>query len=119
MFLVFGNERNVYDQRFLEFAVKKKKPGVNVIRRTIQDLSDQATLGKNKELIVYLSKNIMRVNLLPPEYEVRGKVMFSVCLFTGEGIPLGLWSQILPRGSAAIILSLVLSKVLSWVLPWG
>ena len=52
MFLVFGNERNVYDQRFLEFAVRNKKPGVNVIRRTIQDLSVQGTLGKNKELLV-------------------------------------------------------------------
>ena len=65
MFLVFGNERNVYDQRFLEFAVRKKKPGVNVIRRTIQDLSVQGTLGKNNELLVYLSqKYYARVTLL-------------------------------------------------------
>ena len=65
MFLVFGNERNVYDQRFLEFAVRKKKPGVNVIRRTIQDLSAQGTLGKNNELLVYLSqKYYARVTLL-------------------------------------------------------
>ena len=52
MFLVFPNERNVYDQRFLEFAVRQQKPGVHIIRKSIQDLSDQATLGKDKELIV-------------------------------------------------------------------
>ncbi len=52
MFLVYPNETNVYDQRFLEFAIREQKPGVNVIRRSIQDLATEASLGRNMELIV-------------------------------------------------------------------
>ena len=42
------------------------------------------------------------VNLLPPAYEVRGKVMFSVCVSIhwggGGGVIPGLWSQVISEG---------------------
>ena len=64
-------------------------------------------------------------SLLPPTYEVRGKVMFSVCpsagggwylmasgpmFFLEGGVPRGLWPQVL-------FLSLVLSQVLGGGVP--
>lgn len=40
------------DQRAHEFEVKRQNPNVQVIRRTLTQLSNEARLGPNKELIV-------------------------------------------------------------------
>ena len=53
LFVVSEDETNVYDQRYLENAVRRKNPNIKVIRRSIQALQrNNATLGKSKELLV-------------------------------------------------------------------
>lgn len=43
---------NICDQRFHEFEVRRLAPEVKVIRRTLTQLHEQASLGPNRELIV-------------------------------------------------------------------
>ncbi|KAG8832281.1 hypothetical protein FRC17_001563 [Serendipita sp. 399] len=54
LFVVQPNERNVFDQRFLEYELLKRH-GIHVIRRTFDELETQATLqdsdGSRKLLI--------------------------------------------------------------------
>ena len=52
VFLVFSVERNIYDQRLLEYAIRKKEPKVRVVRKSIQDFTDRGHLKEDKRLIM-------------------------------------------------------------------
>ena len=58
---------------------------------------------------------------LPPAYEVRGKVMFSVCLSIAGGYPVASGTRFFPgrEEGVPLVLSLVLTKVMFQVLPGG
>ncbi len=51
MFIVNIAERNIYDQRCLEYAVRERNPRIKVIRRTLRDLL-HITLAEDKRLVV-------------------------------------------------------------------
>ena len=50
--LAFDVERNIYDQRHLEYAIRKRDPRVRVIRRSIGDIGQRATLTEDKRLLM-------------------------------------------------------------------
>ena len=52
LFLVFADEKNVYDQKWLEFHIKHQKPGIKVIRRSISDMADRARLTRDNQLVM-------------------------------------------------------------------
>lgn len=43
---------NIFDQRAIEFEIRKLNPDTQVIRRSLTDLVIKAQLGPNKELHV-------------------------------------------------------------------
>ena len=52
LFLVSAVERNIYDQRSLEYHIYENHGEVKVIRRTLQQIRSGGFLTPNKELIV-------------------------------------------------------------------
>lgn len=52
MFIIEDVTYNICDQRFHEFEIRRLAPEVKVIRRTLTQLYEQATLGPNRELMV-------------------------------------------------------------------
>lgn len=52
MFIIEDVTFNICDQRFHEFEIRRLAPEVKVIRRTLTELHEQATLGPNRELIL-------------------------------------------------------------------
>lgn len=52
VFLVSDNERNVFDQRWLEFEIYKQNPSVRILRRTLLDFQQHGSLGNEKRLFV-------------------------------------------------------------------
>lgn len=54
LFLVTDGEVNMFDQKHLEYSVRKAANyRVQVIRRTVQDLTARASLTEHKRLIMY------------------------------------------------------------------
>ncbi len=51
-FLIYPTERNIYDQRHLEYAIKRQNEKVRVVRLTLQDFQESGRLTENKTLIV-------------------------------------------------------------------
>lgn len=43
---------NICDQRFHEFELKRLKPGVKMIRKTLTEIDEEGRLSENNELIV-------------------------------------------------------------------
>ncbi|KAF8693853.1 Glutathione synthetase, partial [Rhizoctonia solani] len=56
LFVVQPNERNMFDQRWLEYEILDKY-GIHVIRHTLETLSLCATLDKDSSLLVKASQN--------------------------------------------------------------
>ena len=54
LFLVVKKETNIYDQRLLEYSLAERHPEVKVIRRTLPDMTERASLGPNKELFMWV-----------------------------------------------------------------
>ncbi|XP_076641100.1 glutathione synthetase [Halictus rubicundus] len=52
LFIVEDVTYNISDQRFHEFEIRKLNPEIKVIRRSLQNLVDEATLSSDKELLV-------------------------------------------------------------------
>jgi len=55
LFLVAAVERNVYDQRSLEYHIYEINSRVKVIRRTLQQIRTGGHLSPSNQLIVYVS----------------------------------------------------------------
>ena len=55
LFLVYAVERNVYDQRSLEYHICDNHVEVRVIRRTLQQVRTGGFLSPTKQLIVLVS----------------------------------------------------------------
>ncbi|KAG8778161.1 hypothetical protein FRC12_025134 [Ceratobasidium sp. 428] len=51
LFVVQPNERNVFDQRWLEYDLLERH-GVSVIRQTLEELAANASLGENSNLVI-------------------------------------------------------------------
>lgn len=54
MFLIEDVTYNICDQRFHEFKIREMCPQVKVIRRTLTDMADRASLGPKKQLLMYV-----------------------------------------------------------------
>jgi glutathione synthetase len=52
LFIIEDVTFNICDQRFHEFKIREMNPQARVIRRTLTDMAERASLGKNKELII-------------------------------------------------------------------
>ncbi|KAJ8925857.1 hypothetical protein NQ315_009709 [Exocentrus adspersus] len=52
LFIVEDVTYNICDQRFHEFKIRELNPHVKVIRRTLTQIGDNATLNSNNELII-------------------------------------------------------------------
>ncbi|XP_008195090.1 glutathione synthetase isoform X1 [Tribolium castaneum] len=52
MFLIEDITYNICDQRFHEFKIREMCPQVRVIRRTLTDMADRASLGPKKQLLI-------------------------------------------------------------------
>lgn len=52
MFLVYEIERNIFDHRFLEYAIYELDPHVRIIRRTLNDVKSRGHLSKTNRLIM-------------------------------------------------------------------
>lgn len=52
IFLVMDVETNIYDQRLLEYSVRQADSRCRVIRRTLRDIQERATLGPNHQLLM-------------------------------------------------------------------
>ena len=52
LFIVQEKERNLYDQRWLEYAIYDINPRLTVIRKTIRELGQTASLTEDKRLFV-------------------------------------------------------------------
>ncbi|XP_055303782.1 glutathione synthetase-like isoform X2 [Sitodiplosis mosellana] len=52
LFVVEGVTYNICDQRFHEFYIREKHPHIKVIRKTLTEIHQQASLGPNNELKV-------------------------------------------------------------------
>ena len=52
LFLVSAVERNIYDQRCLEYHIYENHSEIKVIRRTLHQIRTGGFLSPNKELIV-------------------------------------------------------------------
>ncbi|CAH2004559.1 unnamed protein product [Acanthoscelides obtectus] len=67
LFIVEDVTYNICDQRFHEFEIRRLNPHVKVIRRTLTQMADRASLSKDKELIV--DGNIVGVIYFRSGYE--------------------------------------------------
>ncbi|KAF7998166.1 hypothetical protein HCN44_009564 [Aphidius gifuensis] len=56
IFVVEDFSYNISDQRFHEFEIKRQNPNVKVVRKTLTQLSNQAKLGINNELLINNNK---------------------------------------------------------------
>ena len=54
VFVVDKNERNIGDQRLLEYEILKQEPKINIVRLTLEEINERATLDSHKSLIMYL-----------------------------------------------------------------
>ena len=52
LFLIAEVERNVYDQRGLEYQIYENQKHIKVIRRTLKQLGTGGSLSPSKQLIV-------------------------------------------------------------------
>ncbi|XP_044263863.1 glutathione synthetase-like isoform X3 [Tribolium madens] len=52
MFLIEDITYNICDQRFHEFKIREMCPQVRVIRRTLTDMAERASLGPKKQLLI-------------------------------------------------------------------
>jgi len=52
LFLVCASERNIYDQRSLEYHIYENNAGIKVIRRTLHQIRSGGFLSPSKQLIV-------------------------------------------------------------------
>lgn len=52
LFVVSSAERNIFDQRWLEYGVLKSNPNIVVLRLTLQDLHHEGHLDEDNNLIV-------------------------------------------------------------------
>jgi hypothetical protein len=52
LFLVYELERNIYDHRYLEYAIYDINSEIKVIRRTLQDITARAYLSDDKRLMM-------------------------------------------------------------------
>lgn len=52
LFLTYTVERNIYDQRWLEYAVYEKDNRIKIIRRSIQDVQQTGQLTADRRLLV-------------------------------------------------------------------
>ncbi|XP_022904635.1 glutathione synthetase-like isoform X2 [Onthophagus taurus] len=52
LFIVEDVTYNICDQRFHEFEIKRLNPYVKVIRKTLTEIGNEATLGSSNELII-------------------------------------------------------------------
>ena len=52
MFLVGAEERNVSDQRWLEFNIYKQNPGIRVLRKTLEDIHNEGKLDAQSRLLM-------------------------------------------------------------------
>lgn len=53
LFIVEDITYNICDQRFHEFEIRKTSPKTRVIRKTLTQMALGATLGQDKELLMY------------------------------------------------------------------
>ena len=59
LFLITSEERNIFDQRWLEYGVFKCNPTIPILRMTYQDIYDQGHVDEDNNLIVLVS-NILK-----------------------------------------------------------
>lgn len=52
LFIIENVTYNICDQRFHEFEIRRLNPDVRVIRRTLTEMAERATLGPNNELLM-------------------------------------------------------------------
>lgn len=52
LFVVEDVTYNICDQRFHEFYIREKRPDIQVLRKSLTQINEQASIGKNNELIV-------------------------------------------------------------------
>jgi hypothetical protein len=50
LFIILDKERNISDQRHLEYAIRSKEPSVDVVRCTLAHLFDDGYMNENKQL---------------------------------------------------------------------
>lgn len=52
LFIVEDVTYNICDQRFHEFELKKLKPGIKVLRKSLTQIANHAYLNPNNELVM-------------------------------------------------------------------
>lgn len=52
LFIVEETTYNICDQRFHEFEIRRLQPNLKVIRRTLTQIADNASLNPHNELIM-------------------------------------------------------------------
>lgn len=57
LFIIESVTYNICDQRFHEFEIRRKYPEIQIIRKTLTDVHNQAKLGPSSELLMYVSNN--------------------------------------------------------------
>jgi len=55
LFLVSAVERNIYEQRSLQYHVCENQQGIKIVRRTLQQIRTGGFLSPTKQLIVSVS----------------------------------------------------------------
>jgi len=55
LFLVYPVERNIYDQRWLEYSIHDKDSRVRVVRKSMKDVQLNGQLSTDRRLLVYVN----------------------------------------------------------------
>ncbi len=50
LYIVLKNERNISDQRHLEYSIRNKEPQIDVLRSTLENLYDDGCVNEDKAL---------------------------------------------------------------------
>jgi len=81
LFLVSAVERNIYDQRSVEYSIYENHVYVKVIRRTLQEIRVGSFLSPSKQLIVLVLVLCIVICLFIRLPDERLSVLLLCCFF--------------------------------------